>query len=79
MYTILLPLICVTMARAIVSPDVQEWHLVRCLRSISHRYFSAGQTLVISLHEDTVRISRRKYENFNFGSGSIDVVEYISE
>jgi hypothetical protein len=77
---IFLPLICITVAGAIVSPDVHEWHLLRCLQSISHRYFSTGQTLVISLHEGTAHISRRKYENFtNFGGGSIDVVKYISK
>jgi hypothetical protein len=49
-------------------------------QSISHRYISTGQTLVISLHERTVLISRKNYENFtNFGGGSIDVVKYISE
>jgi hypothetical protein len=78
MYTILLPLISVTVAGSTVSPDVQEWHLVRCLKSVSNRYFSAGKTLVISLHEGNVRISRRKYENFtNFGSASIEGVRHI--
>jgi hypothetical protein len=80
MYIIILPLICIAVGRAIVSPDMQKWHLLRCLQSISHRYISDGQTLVLSLHEGTVHISGRKYENFtNFGGGSIDVVRYISE
>ncbi|PNF33402.1 hypothetical protein B7P43_G04163 [Cryptotermes secundus] len=76
----LLTLTCVTVARADVSTDVQEWHLVRCLKSISQRYFSTGETLAVSLHEEALHTSGRRSENFtNFGPVSIDVVGYISE
>ncbi|PNF33396.1 hypothetical protein B7P43_G04165 [Cryptotermes secundus] len=80
MYMILLTLTCVTVARADVSTDVQEWHIVRCLRSISQRYFSTGETLAMSLHEEALHTSGRRSENFtNWGRVSIDVVGYISE
>ncbi|PNF33395.1 hypothetical protein B7P43_G04164 [Cryptotermes secundus] len=80
MYMILLTLTCVTVARAEVSTDVQEWHIVRCLGSISQRYFSAGETLAMSLHEGALHTSGRRSENFtNFGRVSIEIVGYISE
>jgi hypothetical protein len=80
MYLEYITLVCFTVARAILSPDVQEWHLVRCLKSVSHRYFSTGQTLVMSLHEDTAHVPGRRHGNLtNFGGGSIDVSRYISE
>ncbi|PNF33397.1 hypothetical protein B7P43_G04166 [Cryptotermes secundus] len=80
MYMILLTLTCVTVARADVSTDVQEWHIVRCLRSISQRSFSTGETLAMSLHEEALHASGRRSENFtHLGRVSSDVVGYIFE
>jgi hypothetical protein len=80
MYVTLLSLVFLPLSRASILTDVQGLHLVRCLETISYRYFSTEQTLVISHHDDTVEISGRICENFTKCHGNtFDVVKLIFE
>jgi hypothetical protein len=78
MYVVLLSLTCLALARTTFSHDVEERHMARCLATISHRYFSTGQTLVISRHEKTGDTSRKSCENFaNCDGTTFDFVRSI--
>ena len=73
-------IICYSLARAIILPDVLSWHLRNCLLTISSRYISTSRTLVISTDGRTGVSVWTNSKNFTTSdSGHLDIYRSIYE